>query len=1108
MRWKCAWSDVFHVCIQHRDGVLFELHQVESYGLAVGGGKGSLHRLFIVEVQLFNHVQLWFADRGAGDRRNLDLSQAWPFLDAGQVRIGEMRFEGRRVFRSLVQHDELDHICSRRIDDGAETKCGWRNIDDARQRCKRMENLNQFFCIMATRMFPPEEQIRVPSTEEELCAGIGSMAADAGLPPPLVLKSLKSDVRSTAHPKRALTNLHRFLSMGFASSWLRDFHEHRLLQRIALEIFSQSQFLADILVRNTELLHWLTSTPVLKSAKGSEEYAREAFEAVNLFQRLEKKLDGLKRFQRRELLRIGARQILKEAAISTTSEELSSLADAIIEIILRLSRRSLSETIGVEPQDSLAIIGLGKLGGRELNFSSDIDLMFVYDEDGPLRAPSARIVTLHEYYTRLSESVVRRLSEHTAEGHLYRVDTRLRPDGHSGPLAMSRSAYVTYYESRGELWERQMLHKARVVAGNASVAKRWLGDIEPFVYPKTQLGSPLEEIARIKSKIESVTESGIDIKLGSGGIRDVEFIVQALQLLNAASIAGLRQQNTLKAIHQLMLANLLRRSEGEELREAYESLRTVEDRLQLLHGLQTHSLPSTHEEKHVLAKQLGFRSVGQFERWLGRHRQNIQRIFRSVFGAEDVEIETERFRGVPGEKGLPLGRLKRIGFLDLTGAAQHLRAVGRELPGLARPERLEPLLALMRQSQAPDWCLFNFTSIASARPIRRTLEHAMSGEKLAELLVLICSRSARFARVLAQEPLLFESLAGRPEELLSPGRGWEFLRSGDAARYRAFNEFKIAVRLLLGDLSIRQFTREVSDLAEEIVVDAFGRALGGSGMNVSPLDVALIGVGKLGGREITIGSDLDLILVYRDPSGTLAKAVQAAARKFTDALSSVYAVDFRLRPEGRSSPLASEFEYYKRYLTDRASFWERQSLVKARLITGDAAFGEEVMEHLSGYTFGLPLPDGWVKELRGMRERMKQERSKGEPEADLKVGSGGLVDIEFLLQALQLRLGGSHEAIRVTNSFRLIDELMGRGLLRKRDGKPLAANLEYLRLLETFIHLNSDTADFILPKDKIRLQALAAAMGERSIGALRETLGRKRKENRTLFSLVAGLRRR
>ena len=962
---------------------------------------------------------------------------------------------------------------------------------------------------MAIRMFPPEEQTPAPSTEEELYASIGSMGADAGLSPPLVLKALKSDVRATAHPKRALTNLHRFLSMGFASSWLRDFHEHRVLQRLALELFSQSQYLADILVRNTELLRWLTSTAVLKSTKSPEEYAGGASDAVRLFQSLEKKLDALKRFQRRELLRIGARQILKEAVISTTSEELSSLADAIIETVLELSRRYLAETIQVEPQESLAIIGLGKLGGAELNFRSDIDLMFVYDEDGPLDAPSARIATLHEYYTRLSESVVRRLSEHTAEGHFYRVDTRLRPDGHSGPLAMSRSAYVSYYETRGELWERQMLLKARVVAGSASVGERWLGDIEPFMYPKTQLGSPLEEIARIKAKIESRVEGDTDIKLGSGGIRDIEFIVQALQLLNAPGNAALRQQTTLNAIRRLMSANLLTESEGKELREAYESLRMVEDRLQLLHGLQTHSLPGTHEEKHVLAKQLGFRSVRQFEQWLGRHRQNTERIFRSVFRAPGAEIEAEQLRAVrAGEERLSLGRLKRFGFLNLTEAAQHLSAVGRGIPELSRRERLEPLLALMRQHRAPDWCLTNFMAIASAEPIRRTLQQVMRGEKLAELLVLICSRSANFARVLAQEPLLFESLAGRPEELLTPGRAWQFLRSSDVVHYRAYNEFKAGVRLLLGDLSIRQFTREVSDLADEIVADAFGRTLREVAVNGSAFATALIGVGKLGGQEITVGSDLDLLLVYRDPSGAFTNSVQAAAREFTDALSSVYVVDFRLRPEGKSSPLASEFEYYKRYLSDRASFWERQSLVKARLITGDLGFGEEVMYHFSSYTFGSRLPDGWVKELRAMREKMKQERSKGEQDTDLKVGSGGLVDLEFLLQALQLYFGSIHEALRTTNSFGLIDELMRRGLVRKRDGKQLAANLEYLRLLETFIHLNTDAAGFILPKDKIRLQALTGGMGERSVGALRETLRRKRKENRALFSLVAGLRGR
>ena len=956
-------------------------------------------------------------------------------------------------------------------------------------------------------MVMEQEHTSIPVTEEGLYEAIGSMAADAGLSPPLVLKTLKGDVRATPHPKRALTNFHRFLSTGFSSSLLRDFQEHRSLQQIALEIFSQSQFLADILVRNPELFHWLTSTNVLKVVKSAEEYAGEASETMRLFQRLEKKLDSLKRFQRRELLRIGARQILRKADVPTTSAELSSLADVIIECVFQLGRRHLAETISLEPENTLAIVGLGKLGGEELNFSSDIDLMFVYDEDRPLSSPASRISTLHEYYLRLAEFVIRRLSEHTAEGHLYRVDMRLRPGGQSGPLAMSRSAYVSYYETRGELWERQMLLKARIAAGNRVVGERWLKDIEPFVYPKTLLGSPLEEIAKIKRKIEARIETDLNIKLGSGGIRDIEFILQALQLLNAGHNVQLRERNTLRSVDRLSEALLLKKEESEKLRAAYVFLRTIEDRLQLLHGLQKHSLPTSREEKQVLARQLGFRSISHFERGLGRYRVDIQTIFRSVFSAKGGREQTRRAIEATGMQGevSPI-RLKKFGFSDRLTSAQQLSDIVKELPELAVPGRMHSLLASMRKHGAPDWCLSNFVLLASAQPIKRTLQQAITSERLLDLLVLVCARSSRFARLLAQEPLLFESLVGRPEEMLAADRSWEFLKQSDLVRYRLYNEFKSGLRLIVGNVSIRQCTRELSLLADEIVTDVFMRTQHDLDDKNSRLKTALIALGKYGGEEITIGSDLDLIFVYQgDERASTQRLAQSFARKLAVSLNLVSHVDFRLRPEGKSSPLATEFEYYKTYLRDRASLWERQSLVKARLIAGETDFGTEVMRQLLAHAYHSPLPAGWTKELRSMRRRMEKERSKGEEGMNLKVGSGGLVDLEFLLQALQLRYGGTRRELATTNSFEIVDEIIRQNIVKKGEGGRLSTNLEYLRLLETFVRLNSEGTSFVLPKEKARMRALAAAMGKRSLQSFLRSVQKRRRENRALFSRIQSL---
>jgi [glutamine synthetase] adenylyltransferase / [glutamine synthetase]-adenylyl-L-tyrosine phosphorylase len=949
-------------------------------------------------------------------------------------------------------------------------------------------------------MVVEQSHITAPSTEEELYFAIGKLAADAGLSPPLFLRLLKADVRATAHPRRALTSFHRFLMTGFTSAWLRDFYEHRLLQRILLEISAQSQFLADILVRNPELFRWLTSSIVLKVTKTREEYASEVNQAVSLFQRSEKKLDALKRFQRRELLRIGVRQILKEADVLTTSRELSALADSIIEAVLQLAYEHIHEVSQGDAGRDLAIIGLGKLGGEELNFSSDIDLMFVYNKDDSVNGVRSHLTTAHEYYSRVSEYVVRRLSEHTGEGHFYRVDMRLRPDGFSGPLAMSRSTYIAYYETRGELWERQMLIKARVVAGNRNIGKGWREDIRPFIYPKTLLASPLMEIAKIKSRIESNVGVEEDIKLGSGGIRDIEFTVQALQLLNGGNNLQLQQRNTVTALERLAEARFLETREGSDLTVAYKFLRTVEDRLQLLHGLQTHSLPESSEERRILARQLGYRGEKAFSGDLEYHRSRIRAVFRSVVGAQVKKGELRLRASDTLHGGVKAIRLP--GFLNAAAARDRLEKITAEVPQLGPLEQLPLFLQLVKKHRAQDWCIENFVLLASSGPIKRTLQQAVSSSRALELILLICSRSSKYATLLSREPLLFEALVGRPEDLIGPGASWTFLRSSDLIRYRVYNEFKSVVRFIVSEISIRELTRELSELAEEIIIGALEQAR----MDVAragQIPVALIGLGKLGGKELSVGSDLDLILLHKETSseGT-SKIVNALGRRFVEVLQGVYEVDLRLRPEGKNAPLVTGFEYYKKYLADRASLWERQSLLKARSVGGDPEFGREVMEHIHRFSYYSPLPRMWKREIIAMRQRIERERPRQRGGIDLKLGVGGLVDLEFAAQSIQLRLGSDKARLINTSSFEVIQALRGARIVKAADVTRIDRNLNYLRRLEAYVRMNSESTEFVLPEEDVRLQAVIAAMGGTSTKAFSRDIKRVRSENRSLFNTI------
>lgn len=925
--------------------------------------------------------------------------------------------------------------------------------------------------------------------ESSVLKSIEQMVVEAGLSPRVYLRCLRADLSKSPDPRRSLNNFHRFLSAAFAASLLRDFYQHRALQQLALQLFGQSQYLADILVRDPELFHWLTTTDAVHHMKTAQDYRQEVEKAIALFTRTETKLDALKRLQRRELLRIGAREILQEADVSVTSAELAALAESIVSAVVRLAEKHLLEGYDGPFESTFAVIGLGKLGGEELNFSSDIDLMFVYGEDGEIELPRLRVRTLHEFYTRVAELTVQFLTQHTAEGHLYRVDLRLRPEGGVGPLVFSRAGYLTYYETRGELWERQMLTKARVVAGNIAVGEKLLSDLRPFIYPRTHATSPLQEIAAIKRKIEEKIDRETNIKLGSGGIRDIEFIVQALQLLDGGTDERLREKNTLRAIDRLVEKSLFKNREGERLKRAYTFFRLVEHRLQLLHGMQTHSLPELKEEAALLARRLGFRSSESFSAELEKRRQAVKRIFASVFSTEKKHPASIQW-----------GRSQQLRrFLNPKAAITLFEQIQGAIPELQEGTLVHSFAASLRKFKAPDWALQNFRLLADQPSLRRTLVQILSHQSLLDLLVLICARSRRMTELLAREPLLFEIFAGRPEEMMSEKFEWDFLRQQDMRRYKQFNEFKILLRWLAGESTIAQTTQTLSRLADAIVTlhfEEMTQELHGQ------IPVALVALGKYGGGEITFGSDLDMFVVYRKHDETSAARIEDFARRLNGMFAAegglVYDIDMRLRPEGKSAPLGVEIDYFQTYLQRRASLWERQSLVKARIVCGDEKLAREVNRILEEATYRLTLPDKWVRELSQMRRKIELERSRNKG-VDLKVGRGGLVDLEFAVQALQLGFGKEDESLRRQNTFECVRAIEGRKILTSRDGRQLRTNLEFLRELETAVRLNSENADFILPKNNVLLQALVAAVGEKSIAGLANRIRNVRKVNRSIM---------
>lgn len=857
---------------------------------------------------------------------------------------------------------------------------------------------------------------------------------------------------TAADPDRALRNLQRYLETGFSAGRIKDFLSYPVLLEIVFELMGQSQYLADILVRDPELLRWLTASNELKRTRASSDLLSEAVQSMSLFERMERKLDSLRRLHRREMLRIGAREILREGDVETITAELSALADAATQAVVLAAHADLNARLGSDITNELAVIALGKLGGGELNFSSDIDLLFVYEHDGELARPAGRLHSYHEFYVRLAEQIVKGLSEFTGEGHLYRVDMRLRPDGRSGPLAMSRAAMLSYYESRGAAWERQMLLKARPIAGSPDVGGRFLSDIRPFLFPRSSWRSPWEEIAGMKRAIEQDGTTEGDIKLGAGGIRDIEFLVQGLQLLYAGNDPRLRTGHTLQAIERLSEARLLPDMIATELRQAYTFFRTVEHRLQLLHGHQTHQLPESRDEFRILGRKLGFPSASALQAHLDRLRTFVRSQFEAFTGSSPS--------GTAASGSEPIDAL-----------------IARAVNERRWPEQVRSI-AQARLSTA-------FALPSS----HRLLEIALQQDSHREWLVRTAAGSSRIMELLAVEPLLLESLIGNGQELLgrrSPG--WVDLRTNDLRRYGLYNSARTAIRFLSGRATVRSVESELSELADEVIRSVSDRHLTGQ------KGLALMGVGKLGGREMGFASDLDLICVYDERTCGRDEAERLSRNLATEisATLSLYTVDFRLRPEGKNSPLAVEVGYLTSYLADRAEPWERMALSRARIVWGDRIFGARVLRKTRKW-LATPIP-GLGAYVRRMRTAMEGERVRGEV-IDVKVSAGGVADPEFVAQALALR---SPDLLGLS-ADQVLQKCVTRRRIDRTTGSILREGLNRLRSVEFLVRLNSATSTSVLPMDVLVRACVATAMDMKGEKQLMKMISAVMRSNRRAF---------
>ncbi len=846
------------------------------------------------------------------------------------------------------------------------------------------------------------------------------------------------------------------------------------------------------------------------------------------------KVRAVHRMQTVQLMRICARSTESDADIASIGAELSALAESVIEICLDLAAAALESRSGI-PRNahSLIVLGLGKLGGSELNVSSDIDLIFLYtDRDGGFAEDPV------VYHTQLAERLTRLLTEPTELGALYRVDTRLRADGASGPLVRSTPDYFRYLEMRGEAWERQMLLKARPVAGDREAAEAFLGSLERFIFPATITRSPHREVVAIKNQIEArlITEGSkkTHLKLMPGGIRDIEFIAQCLQLLMGGIHPEVRATGTITALEQLRNSGALNEREHRALSSAYILYRRMENALQWRELLPAFNLPENEEELDEAAVYLGYDSSAPhpgalLRDDLDRMRTEVRTIFLEVFspGGSDGSFDENAVQAALGAGDERTRRfLESLGFPEPEASARRFaRLVFGEGPvseTLPHPsvERFAPLL-LKRLSGLPDpdGALERLASIIEAYRARHTLFDILSGNpKLLELLLSIAHDSVFLADILVRDPSLLDWLVEVGEINQPPGAGEilrelrridretdrneEFTRSCLTVKNR--EKLRVGARAVTGLADTMTSFTELTTIAECVVRAAYERAVSRTGGAIrgakTPETFSVIAAGRFGAEMMDFGSDLDLIFVYRgsDDSASGARATERSVRLAQTVLAlltggggvhKAYEVDARLRPEGGSSLLAVSLEEYRRYLETRAAEWERLAMTRARPVAGNEALGEAVASVLREFAYGREFTWEEIDRIIAIRERMVEQSRKRHPgKINVKSGAGGLADLDFIAQAYSAHYGVSRPGLRLRRTDAVFAELGKERLIERTEAADLVEAYRFLCGTERALRIGSGRSVNTLPESGIELARAARLLGFGNIRKFRRRL--------------------
>lgn len=786
---------------------------------------------------------------------------------------------------------------------------------------------------------------------------------------------------------------------------------------------------------------------------------------------------GLRVEKRRRLAAVAARDLAREMDLVDVGAHLSAIADACIQVFLECTDST-----------SLGVIAMGKLGGRELNYSSDIDLMFIASADA------------FEPATKSAASLLAELGRTSPEGQAFRIDMNLRPEGRSGPLVRTLDGYLEYYRRWAETWEFQALIKARACAGDTLLGGRLVDETRMLVFDRAASSDGITSIRRMKERVEEhaarsarkLKASNQDVKLGPGGIRDVEFSVQLLQLVHGGSDADVRSGNTLEAIDQLVDGGYIAEEDGAGLSVDYRWLRNVEHRIQLWQERQIHTLPDDEEQRGRIARSMGFRdspaagAVARFDEAHKRVLSDVRGRFEKLFYRPMVESLADAGTSKLPEEALK-ERLRVLGFRDVDRATRTLSSLvaGRDRRAKLFRVLTPAMLRFLASTPQPDRGLFSFLRLGEALEGRVDALGALRDNPPGlEFLARVLGSGRFLGDVLTHVPEELSVIADprgpgpikAREQLLREARaslGWRDpeARFDGLRRFKRRETLKIALGELSGTVDVTQVGSWLSDVASACI-DA---ALDGSD------DFAVVGMGKLGGRELNYASDVDVLFVHRGEAAIAEKKAEALLRAIGEVTpeGQAFRVDAALRPEGKSGALSRSLESYLEYYRRWGDHWEHQALIKARPVAGDTELAQALVDATRELVFPERLSSDALAQVRHLKARMEKERvPRGtDPRRHLKLGPGGIADVEFAVQLLQRKHGAEYPDLRSPGTMEALQAAAAHGLVGAEDARRLSEAFTFLMSLRNRLFFLYAKPVDALPTKPEELEALGIAMG-------------------------------